>query len=347
MRNQKTTRDTVANPSYPPGPMLQPDEMRQTNTRPSKAMQDVVNAKTNTSLTFTELAPGVWEVDSGRMGPRCVLLGGNHGNEPSGVSAVMRLLHEYTMGARELASGKVVLAVGNEDAVLMNKREVSYNLNRLFLAEPKEGSDPELLRARELQNVLFEPGSLLVDLHSTSQASRPFVMVESDRVDEASWVPVATVLCGTPEHWDRYLMGTTQCYARTKGVTAFTVECGQHDQESTAEVAYATAEAFLRAYLTQEPHKVPFNDDRLVVEFSEVVPKEDESFRFARKFEGFDLLSEGELVGSGDLGEHRATEDCVMVFPTDPTTVKLGADLYFLGRALSTGHPPGMSRQDV
>jgi succinylglutamate desuccinylase len=250
----------------------------------------------------------------------------------------MRLLHEYAAGARELPCGKVVLAIGNEDAVMANQREVSHNLNRLFLNEPRTGSDPELVRARELQEALFEPGSLLVDLHSTSQESRPFVMVESSRVNEASWVPVQTVLCGTPYHWDRYLLGTTQCYARLKGVTAFTVECGQHDSQATAEVAYATAEAFLNSYLTGGQLVKPLSD-RLVVEFSTVVTKEDETFRFARTFAGFDTVARGELLGRGLMGEHRAEDDCVIIFPTDPTKVKLGADLYFLGRKLEGDSP--------
>ncbi len=337
MLNQTPNNTNESMAQRPHGQMLRPEEMRVTGTRPSQAMRDLVTAKTNTALTFTELALGVWEVDSNRPGPRCVLLGGNHGNEPSGVSAVMRLLHEYAVGGRELPCGKVVLAVGNEDAVMANKREVSFNLNRQFLAEPRTGNEYELVRARELQEVLFEPGSLLLDLHSTSQESRPFVMVESSRVKEASWVPVETVLCGTPDHWDRYLSGTTQCYARLKGVTAFTVECGQHDTHATAEIAHATAEAFLNTYLTGGRPPLALHE-RLVVEFCTVVPKEDETFAFARTFTGFDGVSRGELLGSGVMGEHRAQEDCVIIFPTDPTRVKLGADLYFLGRKLEVHH---------
>ena len=328
------TTSTEMTPVVPKGPLLHPEEMRRTGTRPSEAMAALVADKTRTDLSFTELAAGVWEVKAQQPGSRCVVLGGNHGNEPSGVFTVMRLLHEYTHGDRQLTNGSVVLAVGNEDAVMANMREVTSNLNRLFLAEPKDGNEPELNRARELRELLFEQGSFFLDLHSTSRPSKPFVVVETCNVDQAWWVPVETVLCGTPEHFDKYLPGTTQRYGALRGVTTFTMECGQHGESSTADVAYLTANTFLAAYLPEKPSLVR-NLDRLVVEFNTVVPKNDDTFRFTRSFEGFDTVSRGELLGKGDLGAHYAEEDCVVVFPTDPTKVEPGGDLYFLGRRLS------------
>jgi len=329
-----TSLPTEQTPTLPMGPLLHPEQMRQTGTRPSSAMAMLVAEKTRTDLSYTELAPGVWEVASGRPGPRCAVVGGVHGNEPSGVFTVMRLLLEYTQGDRQLENGSVVLAVGNEDAVMANKRETVHNLNRLFHAEPKEGNDPELKRARELRGLLFEPGSFLLDLHSTSRPSKPFVVVETSNVGRASWVPVDTVLCGTGEHFDRYLPGTTQRYSSRCGVTGFTLECGQHDEASTAEVSYRSANAFLTTFLS-DGGSVSRTTPQLVVEFNTVVYKTDDTFRFSRTFEGFDTVSRGELLGSGELGEHRASEDCVVVFPTDPTKVESGGDLYFLGRQLS------------
>jgi succinylglutamate desuccinylase len=333
MRNQQNTETNSSKPLLPKGPALHPEDMRNRKMRPSQAMEEVVAAKTPTALSFKELANAVWEVDTNKPGPRLVLMGGTHGNEPSGVFAVMRLLHEFAQGARELECGKVVFAVGNEEAVLKNSRQVDYNLNRLFLPEPKEADNYELSRVRELQRVLFETGSFLVDLHSTSQASRPFVMVETSRVDETCWIPADTVLCGKPDYWDRYLSGTTQCYGRLKGVPAFTVECGQHDEQSTEDMAYNTACAFLEAYRAGPPQESK-RTGGLVVEFSAVIRKDEANFEFARRFAGFDELNKGEEIGRGPLVEHTAATDCVMVFPTDPTKVNLGDDLYFLGLKL-------------
>ncbi len=333
MLNRQTTQTNSSEPLLPEGPTLHPEDMRNRNIRPSQAMEEVATATTTTRLSFKKLADAVWEVDSGKPGPRLVLMGGTHGNEPAGVFAVMRLLHEFTQRERELECGKVVLVVGNEEAVLKNSRQVDYNLNRLFFPEPKDGDNYELSRARELQGVLFEAGSVLVDLHSTSQASRPFVMVETSRVHETSWVPVDTVLCGKPDYWDRYLSGTTQCYARHKEVPAFTVECGQHDDPSTEAVAYKTACTFLDAYLADTNPKFK-RHERLVVEFSALIRKDEADFQFSRKFSGFDDLKKGEAIGCGPLVEHSAATDCVMLFPTDPTKVNLGDDLYFLGRKL-------------
>jgi len=315
-------------------PVLHPEQMRRLGLPPEAAMQRLVAERKESTLTIRRLASGVWEFDSGKPGSRCVILGGNHGNEPAGVYTVMKLFHEFTQGVRSLTCGKVVLAVGNEDAVMANTREITHNLNRLFLSEPKDGSDPELVRARVLREVLFEPKTLLLDLHSTSKASRPFVVVESSQVGEAAWTPVDTVLCSKPENWHRFLDGTTQRYASLTDVTAFTLECGQHDEDSTVAVAFAAAEAFLTSYLPEVPPSVNARD-RLVVEFDLIVFKDDESFSFARDFQGFDLVKKGDLIGSSASGEHRATEDCVVIFPTDPTKVKVGGDLYFLGKPLS------------
>lgn len=113
--------------------------------------------KQNTKLSFSFI------FSSGKPGPKIVIIGGVHGNEPVGVEAIIKIQEEM----QNLKNGEIAFILGDPMAYLEDVRFISSNLNRCFVKpHPK---DYEGFRAKEITDFLrkYKPDYLL-DLHSVS-----------------------------------------------------------------------------------------------------------------------------------------------------------------------------------
>jgi succinylglutamate desuccinylase len=154
-------------------------------------------------------SPRVLARFSGAPGPTLIVLGGLHGNEPSGVAAQHRVAAALAPGTIPLR-GDLILVVGNVGALELGVRFVDHDLNRGWTAERlsalrtarTETMDAEDREQLELAQVLEQtlgsargPGYLL-DLHATSAAGIPFTMCrDTPRARTlASAVPLTLVL---------------------------------------------------------------------------------------------------------------------------------------------------------
>ena len=111
----------------------------------------------NTELSFSFI------FSSGNPGPKIVIIGGVHGNEPVGVEAIIEIQDQI----QNLKNGEITFILGNPLAYLEDVRFISSNLNRCFVKDyPK---DYEGFRAKEITDFLrkYKPDYLL-DLHSVS-----------------------------------------------------------------------------------------------------------------------------------------------------------------------------------
>lgn len=111
----------------------------------------------NTSLSYC------FTVKSPLIGPKIVVIGGLHGNEPVGVEAIIQFQNK----AKNLRKGEITFILGNPQAYLQNVRFINSNLNRSFI--PDFTDDYEGSRAKEITDFLkkYKPDYLL-DLHSVS-----------------------------------------------------------------------------------------------------------------------------------------------------------------------------------
>ena len=115
------------------------------------------------------------------------------------------------------------------------------------------------------------------------------------------------------------------------------VECGYHFYAEAADIAIQTSLRFLRhfdavapAFLEAHLDPAPV-EDQLVIEVEGPITIETDHFRFARTFEGFEVVPQkGTLIGhDGDREVRTPFDDCVMVMPSrEPlkgkTAVRLG-----------------------
>ena len=176
-------------------------------------------------------------------GPTLVVVAGVHGNEPSGVIALTRLLQELEAGTGD-PGGRLVGLRGNCQALDLGARWIDQDLNRLWTEEQvdwiRAHPDPSQLdgEIREQAQLLqiVDPlvsttsgGQLyLLDLHSTSGQSAPFSIVNHQPSSRrlGARFPVPMVLGLHDE-----IHGSLVSYFDSRGIPALGFEGGQHESK--------------------------------------------------------------------------------------------------------------------
>ncbi|MEQ9616684.1 MAG: succinylglutamate desuccinylase/aspartoacylase family protein [Phycisphaerales bacterium] len=184
---------------------------------------------------------------SARAGATLVCVAGQHGNEPSGVFAVRRVLDaigEHGVPMR----GALVGLRGNVTALAQGVRYRAADLNRLWTPDRLERlrakGDPIREAGHEFEEMHELFGALegafadatsevaVLDLHTTSSASAPFVVME-DRLPNREHAR----RFGTPVviGLEEVLNGTLPDYVNDRGFVSLGFEAGQHDAPESVD----------------------------------------------------------------------------------------------------------------
>lgn len=271
---------------------------------------------------------GVHTVQSGNDGPHVVVLGGIHGNEPAGVAAMSMFLHELQQGSCTLTRGSLSLIVGNPNALEVNKRYLDKDLNRCFVeTHGQPATTREERRAAEIMPYL-QDANYVMDLHSASSPTDPFAMCDTSLCSQALDIGFATVVTG----WEHLqgVSGDTETYAFQQGASAFTVEAGQHSGAETAMNAHGHLCRLLQ-FLEMIPGTAESAESQVYALFDIVQKQSDVTYTLQGEgFTNFDSLQKDQVILESSEGPLLAPKDCHIIFPTDPSTVPEGGDLYFL-----------------
>jgi predicted deacylase len=259
--------------------------------------------------------PAAFRLSASAQGPRAVIFGSIHGDEPAGYEAIKELLKQFADGRLRLRRGSLTIAVGNELALERRVRKVEQNLNRLFKPEPNTAPTCYEERRAEALKALLADADYMMDLHATSQPTPTFVMCESHLLDEAREMGFARIVTGWGELGDKSLGGDTEGYINARGGKGFTVETGQRDSAESPLVAMDAARRFLR-HLGMVPHETPAGSAAAAFKLFASVNVDETTFRYARPFCSFDELEDGALIGHAGAEPHRAPRDCVLVMPS-------------------------------
>jgi len=183
-------------------------------------------------------------------GPTLVCVGGIHGNEPSGVLGLLRIVQRLAEDATGLR-GRLLALAGNRGGLGANRRYLAHDLNRAWTAErlarvhgngsALQHEDAELLELETLIAAAIDeaPGYAAVfDLHSTSGGGPAFVTMDDTLANRALafQIPAPNVL-GLEEE----LAGTMLGYWIDRGVPAVGFESGQHTDPGSVDRAEAAA----------------------------------------------------------------------------------------------------------
>ncbi|APV52541.1 succinylglutamate desuccinylase [Betaproteobacteria bacterium GR16-43] len=308
------------------------------------------------SIAYSGRAPGV----------RLIVTGAVHGNETCGTQGIRRVVAEIQSGALAIERGQVTFVpICNPLAYAKGERMGDRNLNR-NLAPTSTPKDFEDHVANWLCPLMASHEALL-DLHSTRGKTEAFALVgphdntgiiepfkhaKAER-DLAKRLGVKRFVEGWLDTYARgvarrrsnaaanplaadaiYGVGTTE-YMRSKGGYSMTLECGQHEDPQSPEVAYrAIRNALAHLRITADPAP-PAVEKYEALRMHEVVDRDHEDDRFSRPWASFDALSPGDLIATRRDGtEIRAPSQGRILFPD--VSAKPGHEWFYLAETIDS-----------
>lgn len=173
-------------------------------------------------------------------GPLFLVTAGVHGNEPSGVEALLRVFEELNK-TRPNIKGTLVGLSGNLMALREGRRYIEEDLNRTWTETNVKNPDPETQEQREMHEIIsileeYSPEKFskryFLDCHTTSSDSLPYISVQ-DVNDNDSWAhrfPTYIV-----RGFSDIIYGAIDHYFSRSGLTGFTFEAGQHTSPHSTE----------------------------------------------------------------------------------------------------------------
>jgi len=182
----------------------------------------------------------IGKYNSGKKGPLLFVTAGIHGNEPSGVKALLNVFEELEKTKPEI-DGSIVGLSGNQQALNENKRYIDEDLNRTWTEENITKNQPDTHEEREMFEiieVLKEESKgdftkrYFLDCHTTSSASVPYVSVQevNDNDEWAHKFPTYII-----RGFSDIITGDIDHYLSRIGMTGFVFEAGQHTDETSQE----------------------------------------------------------------------------------------------------------------
>ncbi len=168
-------------------------------------------------------------------GPILVIVGGMHGNEPTGILAMEEIFSNIGE-IEEKLHGSIYAIKGNMNAMQNNTRYIDNDLNRMWA---KDFDESEIIKSaeyqeyQEIKNIVSDIKSMqgdrhliLLDLHTTSSYSLPFILCSNEPQNRrlVMPIPVPTVL-GV----ENRIKGTLMNYFNDMGDSGIVFEAGRHD----------------------------------------------------------------------------------------------------------------------
>ena len=292
-------------------------------------------------------------------GPTLVLIGGMHGNEPAGVEAARRVIERVAGDAalRAALLGELVALQGNPPALAAGRRYLGRDLNRQWTAPRLAAARAALAAAdedaelaalvvleAELEAILARARGpvFVLDLHTTSAAGMPFVIVGASPADRA----FATQL-GLPGivGMQETLPGVLTAYLAQRGCIALAIEGGQNQSptalthlEAAVTVALCAAGILAPSQLPElgaaQQHLTRTRGE--LPQLTEVALRHEvhagSGFRMEPGFATIQRVSAGTLLAREQGRELRAPFDGVLLLPLYQAQ---GSDGFFYGRELT------------
>jgi len=288
----------------------------------------------------------VTRIDSGRPGPNVMIQALTHGNELCGAIALDWLMREGVRPQR----GSLTLAFANVAAYERfdfdnpdASRFLDEDLNRVWADAALDGGgdSQELRRARALRPFV-DAADFLLDLHSMHEPCRPIMVCGTSEKSAAFarrlGVPEDLLIdTGHPSGLRMIERGAFGDPASPR--CAVLIECGQHWEKATAEVAIDTLVRFLAvagvvdAGWARTRERIAAPGRQRLVRVTEPVVARTMDFRLERRFAGLEVIPRAGTVVARDGATLWRTpyDKCVMVMPS-MVHLKPGRTMLRLGR---------------
>ncbi len=284
--------------------------------------------KTNTGVDY------VLTLDSGFSGPHVLITAVVHGNEPCGAIAIDWFLrNNYRPKA-----GKLSLGFMNIEAYLAfdplnpnRTRWVEEDFNRLWapgvLEDENRSNTYEFFRANEVKQIISN-ADFLLDIHSMQKPCVPLMMAGmlDKGIKFAKGLDYEIKVISDKGHKEGMRMRDYGDFSNPKSKkNSLLVECGQHWEKSSANVAIETLIKFLRTTgimdsdfaLDVISDKNTSSNEIEVFKVGEIVTIKTNFFKFEKNWQGFDRLTKGSIIGTdGDKIIYAPFEETILIMPT-------------------------------
>jgi len=273
----------------------------------------------------------VHQFDSGKPGPHVMLSAVVHGNELCGAIALDHLLKNKVRPLQ----GKLTLAFMNVAAFLSFDPEnptfsrfIDEDFNRLWTKDVLAGNrdSVELRRAREVHPIV-DTVDLLLDIHSMQTTTFPLIVAGplAKGRDFARQFGITEMVVSDSGHKAGRRMRDYEGFANPESPkNAMLIECGQHWEVSSSELAIAAAWRFLSMTVviseeTAVPHLSAHPQvKQKFVEVSGPYTIKTDSFRFVERYVGLEVIpAAGTIIGyDGEEPLKTPYENCVLIMPS-------------------------------
>jgi hypothetical protein len=267
-------------------------------------------------------------------GPLLILIGGLHGNEVPGVSALQHVFNRLYERPNNFR-GRAIAIRGNMAAIAHNQRYIDFDLNRIWdkhhFATIDKLNVVEYHELKEIKRIVDEATAnrperaYLFDLHTTSAPTIPFLVTNYENHDQEFInrldIPYITGLNG-------FLDGTILSWFCKKGYTGLAFEAGQHHSRNS--IIKHEAFIMLSMHYTgfyPDLHDSEVNwlkevlDDELKPKHQHFELKEryhidvDEDFRMQQGFTNFQRVYKGEVLATNQYGRIISNKDGNIFMP--------------------------------
>ncbi len=258
-------------------------------------------------------------------GPNVIFFGGIHGNEWAGVQA-LKTVSEQLEKITGPFKGNFYALAGNLKALEMRQRFIAYDLNRIWFPKcmippGKRSEVPEYKEKIELLKSILDilkngKPTILIDLHTTSSQSIPFISI-SDTLKNRRFtknIPVPLIL-GLEELLD----GPMFSFFSEQGLPTILFEGGQHEAPSTLQNHIAFIWLMLNRLGILKKKQIPGYyryveilkknslDQHKVFELKyRYLIGEGEQFRMKEGFVNFEQVRKGKVLAKNQYGKIRA-----------------------------------------
>jgi predicted deacylase len=246
-------------------------------------------------------------IDSGKSGPHAMISAVVHGNELCGAIALDHLFKNDVRPVR----GKLSLAFMNIAA---------------YTSFDADDPTTELRRARAVYP-LVDSVDFLLDIHSMQHITAPLMMAgplpKGRAFAQQLGIP-ELVITDSGHTAGRRMRDYKDFTDPTSDRNALLIECGQHWEKSSADLAIETAYRFLDAIdlidteVAAEALAGKARRNQRYIEVSGAVTIETDAFRFAEDYRGLEVIPAGGTIIGYDDDKPVTTphNDCVLIMPS-------------------------------
>ncbi len=230
-------------------------------------------------------------------GKDLLVLGAVHGNEKCGTQAIRQIMSRIESGEIVIKSGVVrFIPICNPRAYELDCRYLTEDLNRMFYEEGGVVSSYERTLAREIMQAM-DRCHFVLDLHSFSSGVDAFAFQDTQDDETRSFVSalgISPIFTGWDSMYAEDNSGTTITYVNKIGKIGACIECGQHRDPHSVEVAYQAIINAMNYLGIIETDKISQPEELKRVQMHSFLPKLDGDF--VKSWMNMDPVQEGEVV---------------------------------------------------